>query len=328
MKRFILFLFFISATISLFAQKERKYIRSGNKSYYKGDYGNSEVDYQKALSIDTASFAGHFNLADAFYKAKKYEDAENQYTRLLNTENKKHAASLFYNLGNTQLKQAGNLLKQQKAEEAQNKIRQSIENYKEALRKEPESKEAKYNLSYAANLLKQLQKQQQQEQQQNPDKQNKSEDKENSNKGKDESKNKQQGKNKDADNDGIPDDVEQNKGEQNKPQNPDTDKDGRPDYKDTDSDNDGIPDSYEAGKDPTNPKDTDKDGKPDYKDTDSDNDGIPDNKDPDAMPENVKMSDEDARRLLQYIKNQEKETRKKTDLKKAQAQKVKVDKDW
>lgn len=324
MKRAFLILFLLMAAIPLFSQKERKYIRNGNKNYYKKDYGNAEVEYQKAIAIDTSSSAANYNLAEAYYKQKKYDDAEKQFQKLTNFQtDKENQAAVFYNLGNTQIKQAENLLQQRKTEDAIKMIKQSIDSYKNTLRINPEDKDAKYNLSYASEVLKQLKKQQQKNKQQKNNK-----DKQNQNKGKDESKDRNQGKNQDSDGDGIPDKVEQNQNQQNKQQNPDTDKDGIPDYKDTDSDNDGIPDTYEAGKDPQHPKDTDKDGIPDYRDTDSDNDGIPDSKDPDAMPKTVKMSDQDAQRLLQYIKEQEKDTRKKMNLKKAKAKKVKVDKDW
>ncbi len=329
MKRILLITIFLFAISISFSQQERKYIRSGNKSYNNSDYSNSEVDYQKAASIDTTSFAANFNLADAYYKQKKYDDAEKQLLKMSNSQNKKENLSeVYYNLGNTQLKQAEKLLSENKMQDAMSKISQSIDNYKNTLRIKPDDKEAKYNLSYANEVLKQLKKQQQQQQNQNNQQQKNNREKENRNKGKDQNKDRNQGKNNDADNDGIPDKVEQNQNQQNKQKNPDTDKDGIPDYKDTDSDNDGIPDTYEAGKDPQHPKDTDKDGIPDYRDTDSDNDGIPDSKDPDAMPKTVKMSNKDAERLLQYIKEQEKETRKKMNLKKAKAKKVKVDKDW
>lgn len=330
MKRVILIFLILTVAFPLFSQKERKYIRSGNKNYQSKDFNNSEVDYQKALAIDTTSFAANYNLADAFYKQKKYDEAEKKFSEMTNRQSGKEKLSdVYYNLGNSQLKQAENLLGQQKAQDAMKKISQSIDSYKKALINDPSDKDAKYNLSYASEVLKKLKQQQKQQQQnENNQQQQNQKDKENNNKGKTESKDKNQGKNQDSDNDGIPDKVEQNKDNLNKTQNPDTDKDGKPDYKDTDSDNDGIPDTYEAGKDPQHPKDTDKDGKPDYRDTDSDNDGIPDSKDPDAMPKAVEMSDQDAQRLLQYIKEQEKETVKKANLKKAKAKKVKVDKDW
>jgi large repetitive protein len=66
----------------------------------------------------------------------------------------------------------------------------------------------------------------------------------------------------DANADGIADDAAATR--------PDTDGDGRPDYRDLDADNDGIRDAVEGT------RDSDGDGRPDFRDLDSDNDGIPD----------------------------------------------------
>lgn len=69
----------------------------------------------------------------------------------------------------------------------------------------------------------------------------------------------------DTDADGIPDVVEQGRG--------DTDGDGTPDVSDTDDDGDGIPTRTECPN-PSDCADTDGDDTPDYLDTDDDGDGI------------------------------------------------------
>ena len=68
----------------------------------------------------------------------------------------------MYNLGNSLLKA--------------NKLKESIDAYKNSLKLRPDNREAKYNLSYAQDLLK-LQQEQQQKQQQNKDKQDQNKDK-------------------------------------------------------------------------------------------------------------------------------------------------------
>jgi len=328
MKQLIITILIFTNLIT-FSQEERKYIRSGNKSYLKKDYNNAEVEYQKAIVADTTSFTANYNLANSYYKQEKYDLAETKYKFLAeNSDSKNKRAKVFHNLGNSQMKEGEKLLKESKAQEAMKKMQESINSYKSALRNNPSDNETKFNLSLAKEVLKQMQQQQQNQQNEDKHKQQNNEDKENKNQGDKENKDRDQGKNKDSDNDGIPDDVEKNKDQNGKQQNPDTDKDGKKDFEDTDSDNDGIPDNYEAGNNPEQPKDTDKDGIPDYRDTDSDNDGIPDNKDPDAIPKAMKMSDADAKRLLQYMEEQEKETVKKANAKKAKAKKVKTDKDW
>jgi Ca-activated chloride channel family protein len=327
MRSTVFIILFLGATGLSFSQIERKLIRSGNRSYDKNDFLNAELNYTKALAADSGSFEAAFNTADSYYKQKKYEQAEQMFNTLTSTQvDKNRMADVFYNLGNSRIKNAEELLNQNKGQDALNKISEAIEAYKNALRNNPNDKEAKFNLYLADKLLQQLKNQQQQNNDQNQ--QNKQDQKENQDKGKDENKNRDPGQNTDTDNDGIPDNIEKNENMNNKTQNPDTDKDGKKDFEDTDSDNDGIPDNYEAGKDPKNPKDTDKDGIPDYRDTDSDNDGIPDNKDPDALPKAMKMTKEDAQKLLQYIQELEKESLKKVNAKKAGTNKNSNRKDW
>ncbi len=59
---------------------------------------------------------------------------------------------------------------------------------------------------------------------------------------------------------------------------PDTDGDGRPDFRDDDADGDGVLDRLEAGDTDagTTPVDSDRDGRADFRDLDSDNDGLSD----------------------------------------------------
>ena len=78
----------------------------------------------------------------------------------MRTSSKKSAG--YYNLGNSLLKA--------------NKFPESIDAYKSSLKLNPNNKEAKYNLSYAQDLLKQ-QQEQQKKQQQDKDKQDQNKDK-------------------------------------------------------------------------------------------------------------------------------------------------------
>lgn len=324
MKRILIFITLLLIPAVFFAQKERKYIRSGNDKYMASSYNNAESDYLKALDTDSLSFAANYNLGNALYKQKKYDQALSKYSYAQNlTDDPNQLTKAFSNLGNTQMKLAEQKLSEGNMQEVMQNLQQAIESYKNALRNDPNNTAAKYNLSLAKEILKQLQ-----QQQQNQDQQNQNQQKEEKNQGEDENKDKQQGLNTDSDGDGIPDKTEKNEDQHGKEQNPDTDKDGQKDFEDTDSDNDGIPDSYEAGQNPEKPKDTDNDGQPDYRDTDSDNDGVPDSEDPDSQVQMQQLSDKEAQQLLQYMREKEKESLKKAKLKKANAKKVKVDKDW
>lgn len=126
-----------------FAQehKERRYIRSGNKSYEALEYGEAESKYREAIVKNETSFEAGFNLGDALYKQERFEEAENILQALskhplLTPEQK---AKLHYNLGNSQFQQQ--------------KLKEALESYKQSLLNNPADLEAKHNLAYVQKLL-------------------------------------------------------------------------------------------------------------------------------------------------------------------------------
>ena len=187
MKNLFLIVILILFSMQSFAQKERKFIRKGNKYFNsayndttKQDtiaYSKAEVSYRKAIEKNPESFDAAFNLGDALYKQKKFEEASNQFQALASNEkDKQKLAQTYHNLGNSLLQS--------------NKLEESIEAYKNALRNNPKDMKTKYNLAFAQDKLKkqQQQKKQNKDQKDNKDKQNK--DKQNQDKNK-QDKNKQ-----------------------------------------------------------------------------------------------------------------------------------------
>ncbi len=146
-------------TTSVFAQKENKFIRSGNNQYDDQKYKEAEVDYMKALEKNPESFKGQYNLGGALYKQENYKDASDLYNSLASkTPDQEQQANAYYNLGNS-------LLKAQKYPE-------SIDAYKKSLRLNPSDEDARYNMEFAKKMLKQ-QQQQQQNKDQNKDQEKK-----------------------------------------------------------------------------------------------------------------------------------------------------------
>ena len=148
---------FLSALLmfsgSAFAQGERKFIRQGNREFEKQKYSESEISYRRAVDKNKGS-------ADAVFKQEKYEDAGKQFveSHRMNEDRDKKAASM-YNLGNSMLKSG--------------KLKESIEAYKNSLRLNPGNMQAKYNLAWAQDRLKEQEQQQQQQQNQQNQDQNK-----------------------------------------------------------------------------------------------------------------------------------------------------------
>jgi len=156
-----------SATMN--AQNDKKFIRQGNREYEKNKYSESEVLYRKAINNNNEkSPDALFNIGDALYKQNKFEDAGKQFVENINVnEDKTKKSDGFYNLGNSLLKS--------------NKVAESINAYKESLKLNPGNIEAKYNLGYAQDLLKQQQEQQKKDQEQNKGKENKQDQKQEDN---------------------------------------------------------------------------------------------------------------------------------------------------
>ena len=186
-------------SMSGLAQNERKFIRVGNDFFEKQNFVKAEVEYRKASDKRAESFEAAFNMADALYKQKKYEEALSQFTALAKKEtDKERLGEIYHNIGNT-------LLAMQKTDE-------SIEAYKESLRNRPASEPTKYNLEFARQKQQQEQNKDQQNQDKNQDKnqdQDQNQDKENQDK-ENQNQDKDQGKDQDK-----KDQQEQNKDQQN-----------------------------------------------------------------------------------------------------------------
>ncbi|MCK4919734.1 MAG: tetratricopeptide repeat protein [Bacteroidales bacterium] len=139
-----------------YGQKERSYNRTGVKNYNLGEYNNAEVDFMKALEVDSTAFAANYNTAATLYKLEKYGEANEILAKLANNiESPQHLPDMLHNLGN-------NFLKQDMYE-------QSIEAYKNSLRLRPSDDESRYNLAYAQAKLKQQQEENKDDQKQDQD---------------------------------------------------------------------------------------------------------------------------------------------------------------
>lgn len=148
----LIFVLWLALPCIVIGQGEKKYIREGNREYGKNNFPGSETAYRRALDKNRASSDAVFNTGDALYKQEKFEEAGKQFQEnsgMIDDRTKR--ASAFYNLGNSLL--------------MADKIEESIEAYKNSLRLYPGNMEAKYNLAYAQDLLREQQQQQQQQQQ-------------------------------------------------------------------------------------------------------------------------------------------------------------------
>ncbi len=143
---------------SLSAQKEKAFVRKGNKAYRAGKYESAAQQYRKGVEENAYSYEANFNLGTALYQQEEYESAAQQFDLLRQPDtDPQRLARAYHNLGNSLLEQK--------------KYAESVEAFKKALRNNPNDPDTRYNLVYAMEKLQEQQQQQQNQQNQEQDQQ-------------------------------------------------------------------------------------------------------------------------------------------------------------
>ena len=156
-------LFFSAGAIELSAQENDNAIQKANDLYKQQQYQQAEAAYDEVLEKESSNRTAKYNRSLALYKQGKSTEAIKALDDLaFKTDEKELKSKAYYN--------KGAILS------AQKKLEESIEAYKNALRQNPDDKEARENLQKALLELKKKdppkkddkKKQQQQKQQQKP----------------------------------------------------------------------------------------------------------------------------------------------------------------
>lgn len=152
MNRILVILVLIAAAVvQVHAQTAVSKISQGNDYYQQSQFDLAENEYRAALEIDPDNQTAQYNLANSLQKQKKYNEALTILDKLSGTaKSKQLKSSSYYNQGvaHTKLKN----------------LEESIESYKNALRIDPNDKQARENLQLALREQKKKQEQQQNQQ--------------------------------------------------------------------------------------------------------------------------------------------------------------------
>lgn len=152
MRKFLCILVALGCSVAVFGQKAD--LRKGNRQFKKKDYAAADISYRKALMLDTASVAAHYNLANNLYRQENLDEAAKQLDAVqLTAGEEKFAADYYFNRGDVAV--------------AQQDWQTAVNMFKESLRRNPTDLEAKENYIYARNKLMEQQQNQDQNQQNN-----------------------------------------------------------------------------------------------------------------------------------------------------------------
>ena len=161
-------LILICGEVSAQQMKERGLVRKGNREFKREHFEKSVDSYQRALQHDSTSFEAKYDLASALYRTERYDKAEKTLLGIVNdtTRTELERGEVAYNLGNTQF--------------AQQKYKEALSSYRQAMRCNPNDEDAKFNYAFTKRLIQQQeQQQQQQNQDQNQDQNKDNQDKQN-----------------------------------------------------------------------------------------------------------------------------------------------------
>lgn len=157
----LLAIFFLAGfSLSSSAQNENALIRSGNRYYKKKQMDQAQKEYQEAARQAPENSAANYNLGNSFFRKNNFDEAAKAYdASVQHSSDNAVREKGFYNRGVAQIKQQ--------------KLAESIDAWKNALKLDPTDEEARENLQKALVELKKQQSQQQKDQKDKKDKKDK-----------------------------------------------------------------------------------------------------------------------------------------------------------
>ncbi|MEY8759572.1 tetratricopeptide repeat protein [Chryseobacterium tongliaoense] len=152
----IIFLSFILTFLSsgfLFGQESyRTLVYEGNQKFNGKNYDGASSRYMEAIKTNQKDFTAHYNLGNALYKNKKYEEAKAEFEKAQKlSQTLPDKAAALHNLGNTYMQM--------------NQPEKAADFYKQSLKQDPYNEATRKNYEIAK--LKEKQNQQKKNQQNN-----------------------------------------------------------------------------------------------------------------------------------------------------------------
>ena len=146
MRKFLI-LIALLASVTGFAQVDKKDVRRGNRQFAKEKYGDADISYRKALNADSTSVRAAYDLGNNLYRQGDFQNAGKYYGQALRhvseVPNKKKQSELafdtYFNAGDAALQQK--------------QYRAAMEAFVQALVIDPDNMEAKENYVYARKML-------------------------------------------------------------------------------------------------------------------------------------------------------------------------------
>ncbi|MCW3168129.1 tetratricopeptide repeat protein [Chryseobacterium sp. 09-1422] len=147
---FLSLMIVFSFSSTLFGQKNYKtLVYEGNQKFNGKDYDGASSRYMEAVKSNEKEFTAHYNLGNALYKSKKYEEAKAEFDKAQSlSQTIPDKAAALHNLGNTYMQM--------------NQPEKAADFYKQSLKQDPYNEATRKNFEIAK--LKEKQNQQKKDQ--------------------------------------------------------------------------------------------------------------------------------------------------------------------
>lgn len=135
----------------LFGQESYKtLVYEGNKKFNANDYDGASSKFMEAIKSNSNDFTAHYNLGNALYKKKMYQDAKEEYAKAEKlSQTLPDKAAALHNLGNTMMQT--------------NQPEKAADYYKQSLKQDPYNEATRKNYEIAKLRLKEIERNKRQE---------------------------------------------------------------------------------------------------------------------------------------------------------------------
>lgn len=126
--------------------------RRGNRMFHEGKFEEALEYYREAQVENPEAPELRFNAGDAYFKKNAYQDALQEFGQALKSQDPAFLARAYYNLGNVHVRQQN--------------LQQAADAYKRSLALRPDDLDAKVNLEWVLEKMREREKNQKREQEQ------------------------------------------------------------------------------------------------------------------------------------------------------------------
>ena len=145
--RKVLILIFLLLSLPGWSQADKKAVRKGNREFRKENFAEADIEYRRALNADTSSVKAAYNLANALYREKSYDEAGKYIQQASRHIGEIPKAEKQLEMAHKISFNAGDIALQMKD------YKSAVEAFIQALVANPDDMDAKENYLYAKKML-------------------------------------------------------------------------------------------------------------------------------------------------------------------------------